>query len=107
MRVFDPNTGKSFFQKRRHRHERGREPRELTFSCYKRFPFLKRDRTRQWFIEALEEHRKAWSMDLWAYVIMPDHVHLIVSPRNRGEDVALFQGAVKEKVGRQAVRWLE
>jgi putative transposase len=106
MRINDPKTGQSFFQKRRHRYEHDRGPRELTFSCYRKFPFLKSDRTRQWFHEALEEQRKTWSMDLWAYVIMPDHVHLIVSPRKRGQDVALFQGAVKERVGRQAVQWL-
>jgi putative transposase len=107
MRIFDPKTGKPFFQKLRKLRERGREPRELTFSCYKKFPFLNRDRTRQWFVEALNEQRKACSMDLWAYVIMPDHVHLVVSPRTRGKDVSHFQGAVKEQVGRRAVQWLE
>jgi hypothetical protein len=44
-------------------------------------------------------------MDLWAYAIMPEHVHLIVSPRRCGKDVAKFQSAVKEKVGWDVPPW--
>jgi len=45
MRVVDPNTGGSFFSKRRGRYDGDLAPRELTFSCYKGYPFLNRDRT--------------------------------------------------------------
>ena len=67
-----PQTGKSFVQKRRVRYDEPGQARELTFSCYRRFQFLSRDRTRNWFVEALEEARKKWPFDLWAYGIMPE-----------------------------------
>ncbi len=46
MRLYNPKTGKSFFQKRRKRVDELGQARELTFSCYHRFPFLSADRTR-------------------------------------------------------------
>ena len=31
---------------------------ELTFSCFKRLPLLAKDRTRQWFVNALDRARR-------------------------------------------------
>jgi putative transposase len=106
MRIQDPKTGDNYFSKRRRRCEDG-QPRELIFSCYHRYPFLSRDRSRQWFIQALSEVRANWPVDLWAWVIMPEHVHLLVSPRERGVKLGRFEGAVKEKTARPAIKWLE
>src|SRR5947209_4669551 len=51
---------------------------ELTFSCFRRLPLLNRDRCRRWFLAALESGRQRRHLALWAYVIMPEHVHVIV-----------------------------
>jgi len=53
MRILDPATGRTYVEKRRVRYNEPGQPRELTFSCYRRYPFLARDRTRLWFCEAL------------------------------------------------------
>jgi putative transposase len=50
----------------------------LTFSCYRQYAFLERDRTREWLCEALAEARAKFGFQLWAYVIMPEHVHVLV-----------------------------
>ncbi len=107
MRVQDPKTGKTYFTKRRRRCDDDGSPRALTFSCFRRCRFLSADRTRTWFVEALEETRSQWPIDLWAYVIMPEHVHLLVAPRKPGVKVGRFQGVVKERVARKAIAWLE
>lgn len=107
MEIHDPLTGKSFFSKRRRRFEEARMPHELTFSCYKKLPFFKRDRACIWFVEALETQRHEWSMDIWSWVIMPDHVHLLVAPQVAGAEVGRFAGSVKELVARKAVAWLQ
>ena len=60
MKVFDPKTGNTFLQKRRHRYDEPGHARELTFSCYRRFQFLSRDHTCQWFLDALEAARAKW-----------------------------------------------
>jgi hypothetical protein len=57
MRIVDPETGKSYVEKGRVRYNEPNEPRELTFSCYRHYAFLGRDRTREWLCEAFEEAR--------------------------------------------------
>jgi putative transposase len=37
----------------------------------------------------------------------PEHVHLIVFPREVGTPIGSFQGAIKEQVARSAIQWLE
>lgn len=79
---------------------------ELTFSCYRRFPFLSRDRTCQWLVESIEAARQRLDFDVWAWVFMPDHVHLIVRPRRATHDIAAIRRCIKEPVARHAVSWL-
>ncbi len=83
------------------------QPRELTFSCFRRFPFLERQRTRLWFAEALQAARAKTGYQLWAYVLMPEHVHLLVYPGNAPEQMAYFLQLLKEKVARQAISHLK
>jgi putative transposase len=85
MRIVDPNTGKTYVEKRRVRYNEPGQPRELTFSCYRHYAFLKRDRTRDWFCEALAEARTEFGFQLWAYVLMPEHVHLSIPGMPRSE----------------------
>jgi putative transposase len=104
MRVTDPKTGRTFYSKRRRRFDSERMPRELTFTCFKGYPFLSRERTRAWFVEAVHEQRQKWPVDFYAWVIMPEHVHLIVTPREPGVSIGSFQGDIKEQVARNAIR---
>src|SRR5690606_7054405 len=73
----------------------------------RRLPLFGNDRIRQWFVEALEKTRQEWPIDLWAYVIMPEHVHLLVMPLEEGLKVGRFAGVLKERVARKAIAWLE
>jgi putative transposase len=75
---------------------------ELTFSCYRKFEFLKAERTCLWLAEAIEAVRTEMDVGLWAYVFMPDHVHLIIRPRRPVYDVASILRAIEEPVGRRA-----
>jgi putative transposase len=106
MHVRDLQSGSSFFSRRRRRFDDG-SSRELTFSCFRRIRFLEKDRARRWFIEALAQARARWPVDLWAWVIMPEHVHLLVSPRDPKLKLGPFAGYVKEHTARPAIRWLE
>jgi len=79
---------------------------ELTFSCFRQWPLLSRDRTRQWLIEALESSRKRWNFELWAYVIMPEHVHILLCPCDENYDIGSILKAIKQPVSRNAIRFL-
>ena len=79
----------------------------LTFSCFHRMPLLSKDRTRKWFIEALENAREKYNFHLWAWVIMPEHAHLLIYPRGDGADLtASILADIKRPVGQRAIAFL-
>jgi putative transposase len=79
---------------------------ELTFSCYTRQPFLSGDRARRWFIDAIEKARRHHSFHLWAYVIMPEHAHLLIWPTRSSYDVSSILSTIKLPVTRRAQRFV-
>jgi putative transposase len=79
---------------------------ELTFSCFQRLPLLSKDRSRQWFVEGLDQARRRRNFLLWAYVIMPEHVHVIVWPRDSVYEMRLIRTALKVPVQRKALAFL-
>ena len=86
---------------RRNYNEPG-QAHELTFSCYRRYQFFTSDRTCQWLRDSIESARRDFDFALWAYVFMPEHIHLIVWPRRPVYDIAEIRQAIKEPVGRDA-----
>ena len=57
----------------------------ITFSCYQRLPFLSDDGVKKIFIDRFEELRKRHDFRVTGYVLMPEHVHLLISEPNTGE----------------------
>ncbi len=55
---------------------------EFTFSTYRRQPFLNDDRFMRIFLKNLEKARKKHGFLVWAYVLMPEHVHLLIVPQS-------------------------
>ena len=51
----------------------------ITFCCYQRRAFLNSVRTRNLAVKTLEEVRTKYKFSLVGYVIMPEHVHLLIS----------------------------
>ncbi len=80
---------------------------ELTFSCFQRFRFLSKDRSCQWLADQVDKVRRQLDYSLWAYVFMPDHVHLIICPNEREYSDSDFLKQVKEPVSRKAVQFLK
>ena len=79
---------------------------ELTFSCHKRLPLLSKDRIRRWFIDALGRARQTWRFDVWAFVVMPEHAHVLILPRDETYDIANILKAIKQPVARHATDYL-
>src|SRR5207253_2186618 len=79
---------------------------ELTFSCFRRYGFLKAERTCQWLADAIDAARKELEFALWAYVFMPEHVHFVLQPKHAAYDVRLVLQRIKEPVGRKAVSYI-
>jgi putative transposase len=79
---------------------------ELTFCCFRRYPFLKGERACKWLAESLDEARRKLEFAIWAYVFMPEHVHVLIHPRLPQYDIRLILKQIKEPVGRKAVKHL-
>ena len=76
----------------------------LTFSCDGREPLLELDTAKRLFIDALEAARSGQKFDLWAYVIMPEHVHLLLWPRRRPYSISAILAAIKRPMAYRAGR---
>jgi putative transposase len=78
----------------------------LTFSCFGRMALLSKDRARLWLAEAIDAARAKHEFDLWAWVFMPEHVHLLIWPRQAEYQTKKILADIKRPVGQQAIRWL-
>jgi len=75
----------------------------LTFSCYRRLPLLNTTSARDVFVDALEEIRERHGVLVVGYVVMPEHVHLLISEPSRGTLSMVLQ-ALKQRVSRDLRR---
>jgi putative transposase len=94
------------FRKTRRHYNLPNQAHELTFSCYHRLKLLDRDRTRQWFIEALDKARRQLNFSIWAHVIMPEHAHVLIFPRSKDYSTSDIEKAIKQSCARRALGWL-
>ncbi len=51
----------------------------ITFSCYRRLPYLDNDHSRTVFLETLERLRQRHQVLIFGYVLVPEHVHLLIA----------------------------
>ncbi len=79
------------------------QAQELTFSCYKRQPFLKSDRANKMLAEAIERASDVHNFDVWAYVFMPEHIHLMIFPLDEKYSISDILRSVKQSVSRKVI----
>jgi putative transposase len=71
----------------------------ITFSCYQRLPLLGAVRSRNIFVRILAEVRERHEFALVGYVVMPEHIHLLMSEPARGTPSIAIQ-VLKQRVSR-------
>lgn len=82
-----------------HRFQQTRDMHFITFSCYRRQPKLGTVRARNAFEQSLERTRSAYEFFVTGYIVMPEHVHLLVTePESR--PLAAAMQALKQSVAR-------
>ncbi|MGA3223556.1 MAG: transposase [Acidobacteriaceae bacterium] len=72
----------------------------VTFSCHHRLPYLDTPITRDLFEDALETVHRRYHFEVLGYVVMPEHVHLLLSETG-GELLATALQALKLSVVRR------
>ncbi|HYA98175.1 MAG TPA: transposase [Methylomirabilota bacterium] len=75
----------------------------LTFSCYQRREFLATKRAKDLFVRELARVRREYGFKLAGYVVMPNHVHLLMSEPGKGSVSTVLQ-MLKQRVARKMRR---
>ena len=82
------------------RFQQARDSHFLTISCYKRRQNFNNLQSRRIFELALERVRARYEMCVYGYVVMPEHVHLLVSEPEHGTLAQVMQ-SLKQGVARR------
>jgi len=61
------------------RYHHSEQSHFLTFSCYHRQPYFSNPTLRDVFLECLERTRRRYRFCVYGYVVMPEHIHLLIS----------------------------
>ncbi len=94
-------------RRRLHRVEGIGQARFLTFSCHRRLPLLDHEGIRELFLARLAKVCELERVRLLAWVVMPEHVHLVVFPEAE-PDIKRFSHSLKRPVAEAVLRrWKE
>ena len=85
------------------RFQQSKQSHFVTFSCNKRLPLLSSPILRDIFIRCLEKIRRRYQFRVFGYVVMPEHVHLLLSEPDV-ESVAKAIQALKVSFVRQVAK---
>jgi len=75
----------------------------ITFTCYRRLPLLRSIRARNAFVQILGETRDRSGFSLVGYVVMPEHIHLLISEPAKSTPSTVIQ-VLKQRVSRRLRR---
>ena len=71
----------------------------ITFSCFRRLPLLKSVRARNLVVETLGELRPRYHFKLVGFVIMPEHIHMLIGEPRAASPSVVIQ-VLKQRISR-------
>jgi putative transposase len=86
---------KTQHRKKLHHYNTPGHAHELTFSCYRRSNYFSDPAACDIFLRVLTEARLQSRFRLWAYVVMPNHVHVLLWPFEQKYDIARIDSGIK------------
>ena len=81
------------------RFHQSRLPHFITFTCYRRQSFLNNPTIRDALLKSLERTRFRYDFLIYGFVVMPNHVHLLVSEPKQATIATVIQ-ALKVSLAR-------
>jgi putative transposase len=75
----------------------------LTFSCYRRMQVLAHSEACAMLATSLNSARTNLEFELWSFVFMPDHVHLLLRPRRESYSMAQILRHIKAPFAKHLV----
>jgi len=74
----------------------------ITSSCYRRWPLLGSAARRNLFVKILEQVRQRYGFVVVGFVIMPEHIHLLIGEPDRGTPSTVMQ-VLKQRFARRVL----
>ena len=72
----------------------------ITTSCYRREALLGTARARDIFLQIFEQVRRAYAFDVIGFVVMPEHIHILITEPQR-KTVSIAMQVLKQRVARR------
>ncbi len=88
------------------RYELPNQARYFTCSCYQRLPLFEGNHAKHEFVSALSRARERHGFLLLAWVLMPEHFHVIVVPDLPDSTVTHILTSLKASVARRVLKQL-
>jgi putative transposase len=82
-----------------HRYYGADHPHFITCSCYRRLPLLRSARSRDRILSVLEQTRDRYRFVVVGYVVMPEHIHLLLTEPEIGTPSTVMQ-VLKQRTAR-------
>jgi len=74
----------------------------ITCSCYERRPFLGSPSRLDLFLKIFEQVRQKYEFHVVGYVVMPEHIHLLIGEPDDGS-IAVIMQVLKQRVSHQCL----
>jgi len=97
---------KKIYRKRMKHYDVPGHAHYLTFSCFRRQPFLMRDRSRRWLVDAILAAKAKHDFLIRAWVFMPEHAHLLIRPVREEYRMRSILASMKLPVTIQCREWV-
>jgi putative transposase len=80
---------------------------ELSFSCYQRRPLLNCDYAKSLLVDAVNFAAVKHHFDIWAYVIMPEHIHIMLFPYAESYSISNILKGIKQPLSQSYIYWCQ
>ncbi len=84
------------------RNQQSGQTHFVTFTCYHSWPLLNDTAAKRTFERALERVRRTYSLCVYGYAVMPEHVHLLLSEPEHGSLAEAIK-SLKQGVSRRLI----
>ncbi len=81
------------------RYQQAQDHHFITFSCYGRLPYLADPAVKATVEQVLERTRSRHNARIYAYVLMPEHIHLLIN-ESFNISLAMFLKSLKQETSR-------
>ncbi len=86
------------------RYERPNDIRYITCSCFQRLPLLRGSAARDVVLDAIFRARESGSFKIYAWVVMPSHIHMLICPNLPDFTVPDVLRQIKEPAARSILK---